>query len=331
MLTQWRRRYYPRSSPIPSVSLRARALVIRPICVSSSVFPTLTMFFLPRALITHLDRVFLSWNACLPPLTVSFRARTLVSYLNRVYSSPNARLPPRPCLFKPERSSPCPSEPERSSPTSTVFLQTRALVSHSHHDNSNPIACLTLQLRPFEPDRSSPTQPCQFKPNRACPTSTISSRARTLIFHLLCQFERNRSSPLPPCPLEPNRSSPASTTSFRARPLVFHPTLRSVMESATPLTQRCCHRRHDVGDTTTMMTMVPRWHRHTAIISATVDGSANMEMKLTVSTSLMARMRMHLRLLTNAEVMDLKARTVSRIPHSKQSVLDTVNHIFFGL
>ena len=79
------------------------------------------------------------------------------------------------------------------------------------------------------------------------------------------------------------------------------------------------------------MTMVLQWHWHTVIISATVDGSVNMEMKLMVSTSLMARMRMHLRLLTNAEVMDLKARTVSRIPHSEQSVLDTVNHIFFWI
>ena len=62
-----------------------------------------------------------------------------------------------------------------------MFLQARPLVSHPHRVNSSWNAGLLPPPRQFEPDRSSATPSHQFERHRLCHTSTMSSRARSLI------------------------------------------------------------------------------------------------------------------------------------------------------
>ena len=243
-----------------------------------------------RSLVSHLHRFSLSATARVPPPpralepdrssptpTMSVRAGTLGSCLHHVNLCPTARLPPprinssaTACVPPP----PCPLEPDRSSPASTsssspiapltpttafrarplfshptVSIQAQSPVSHLHHVLSSPTALLTPNRVNSSLIARVPPPPCPVEPDSSSPISTR---------------------PL----LEPDRSSPAQTVSIQSPPLVSHlavsiqaqllvshpTTLRSVMESAKPLTQQCCHRRNDVGDTTTTVTVL-RWRK----------------------------------------------------------------------
>ena len=89
---------------------------------------------------------------------------------------------------------------------------------------------LTCPRLPHTPTTSFRARPlvsnphCQFERNRLCPTSTMLSRARSLVscLHqvLLSPIARLTSQP---CPFEPDRSSPTPTVSIRAQLLVSHP------------------------------------------------------------------------------------------------------------
>ena len=99
---------------------------------------------------------------------------------------PNARLPPPMCQSKPERSSSTSTtfERNRSSPASTLSSQARTLISHLHHVHSSPGARLPPPSPQIEPECSLPPPPCPFEPARSPSTSTVSTRAQTLVSHL---------------------------------------------------------------------------------------------------------------------------------------------------
>ena len=108
---------------------------------------------------------------------------------------------PRPsCRFEPDCSSPTPTMPKRSSLCPSE-CSSHVFSSPGAHHPPRPDA----RLHPSEPERS-------------CSTSTMRSRARSLVSypHHVSSSWNARLLP-PPRQSEPGRSSPASTSSFRAQ------------------------------------------------------------------------------------------------------------------
>ena len=222
--------------------------------------------------------------------TMRSRAQSLISHPHHISLSTTACVPPPPHALEPHRSSPTPTMSVRAGTLSSCLhhinlcptahlpppssIQVPPLVSHLHHVLSSLIAHLlpppapqaqspaSLQPHPFKPNHSSHAQPCQFKPNCLCPTSTMSSRARQLISHLHQAPPRAQSLVSHPnCVHSIATACLPLAVSIQAQLLISHPTtLQSVMKLVKPLTQQCCHHRNDVGDTT-MTVMVLRWRK----------------------------------------------------------------------
>ena len=199
----------------------------------------------------HLDN--LSPITCLTPQPRPFKPDHS-SPTNCVNSSPIAHIPPPPYPLKPDCSSPTSTrpflEPNHLSLVQTMSMQSLLLVSCLHHLLLSPTTCLLPPPCPLEPEHSF------FIP-------AVSIQAQPLVSTSIipCPLKPDHLSPIQLCQFEHNCSSSTSIRSFQAWPLVFHPTLRSMMESVTPLTQQCCHHCNDVGDTATMMRIVLRWHK----------------------------------------------------------------------
>ncbi|KAF8421752.1 hypothetical protein L210DRAFT_3766069 [Boletus edulis BED1] len=138
--------------------------------------------------------------------TVSIRAQPLISHLHQAFFDPGRSSPTQPYQF--ERNCLCPTSTMSSRARMlisrpTVSIRAQPLVSHVHQAFSIPAARL-------------PPPPLQafFDPGRSSPSSTVSSRARSLIPTHPRPFERNRSSPTQPVyQFERNCSCPTSTMS----------------------------------------------------------------------------------------------------------------------
>ena len=223
-----------RSSPISTMSSRARSLVSDP-----------TVSIRAQSLVSHFHQAPSSTIACLPPSTRSFRARSLISDptvfiraqplvscfhqalsslatclpLNHINSSATALVPPPPCSPEPNCSSPtqpCPFEHNCSSPASTRPFQVQLLASH-------PTVSIRVQLLVsyslpglFRPNRLSLTQPCPFEHSCSSPASTRPFQAQPLCLPLNC-FNSSTIACLPPPPrrFKPGCSSPTPTMSIR--------------------------------------------------------------------------------------------------------------------